>query len=273
MQSESRSCKAVHRLLDSYISNELLVETNIEILDHLEACSACTAALDSKVQARAALRLAVQRETAPDGLLQAIRNGLPGHSQPAIRERWAMAAVILVGLFLGGIGIWHLKLQKNSASGDVQQILELGLAAYEQCPAEAGIDSLGWEYDGLVEAIGAEKPLNYGIAGAHRCMFDGRLFVTVVLKQEDARVSFIVTEKDNEQLADRGQRPSIEASGVPVYSSRSAGYQIAGFETGRHLAFVISKSEGDANLRLASSIAALYAPSVRSTQKEARNGH
>ena len=275
MQFENKSCEEVLRLLDSYISNELLTETNLDILDHLDRCAACTAALDSRVHARASLRVAVQRETAPPELLESIRSALPRRSSSltgAIGERWAMAAVILMGVLLAGVGVWYVQ-PRSPGSAETERILDMGLAAYQHCPSEPGFESLGWEYDGLVEAIAEEKPSNYEIAAAHRCMFDGRLFVNVVLQENNERVFFVVTEKENEQFSGRERSIALEASGVPVYNRAIDNRQVAGFETGRHLAFVISDLGTDASLKIASSIAALYAPSVRSTQKEARNGH
>src|SRR5262245_24946861 len=173
MHSENKSCEAIHRLLDSYVSNELLTETNLDILDHLDHCANCSAALNSKVEARAALRQAVHEEAAPAELMDSIRNALPRRS--LARQQWAMAAVVLLGLFLGGTTIWYVQPWGDSASPETERLLNLGLAAYEHCPADAGFDSLGWEYDGLVEAIGEQKPLNFDMAGAHRCVFDGRI--------------------------------------------------------------------------------------------------
>lgn len=270
MQSENKSCEAIGRLLDAYVSNELLTETNLDVLDHLDRCADCSAALNSRIEARAALRMAVHQETAPTELLHSIRNALPRRS--FVGQQWAMAAVILLGVFLGGLSIWYVQ-PWGTASGETERLLNMGLAAYEHCPADAGFDSLGWEYDGLVEAISEEKPFNLNMTGAHRCVFDGRLFINVVLEEANERAFLVVTEKDHEQLFDRGRASALEASGVPVYTSTAGNFQIAGFETGRHLAFVVSKLASDANAQIASSIAALYAPSARSTQKEARNGH
>src|SRR5262245_49535590 len=109
MQLENRSCEAVHRLLDSYISNELLTETNLEILDHLDRCAACTAAVESRIMTRESLKVAVQGETAPAELLEGIRSALPRKSSSLIGERWAVAAVILMGLILGVVGVRQVK--------------------------------------------------------------------------------------------------------------------------------------------------------------------
>jgi hypothetical protein len=56
-----------------------------------------------------------------------------------------------------------------------------------------------------------------------------------------------VTEKEDEQFSEWDRSRAFEASGVPVYGNTIGNHQIAMFETGRHLAFVISKLTGDAN--------------------------
>ena len=273
MQSENRSCESVRRLLDAYVSNELLTETNLDILEHLDRCVACSAAFGSRVQTRETLRRAVRRETAPAELLQSIRKSLPRRGSQGVWERWAVAAVILAGVLLGGMGVWYLQPHDITESAQLERILNMGLAVHEHCPADAGLESLGWEYNGLVEVIGEEMPSNYGVAAAHRCVFNGRVFVQVVLEDKNARAAFVVTEKDGEELSNSSRATAFKASGVPVFTRTINNHQVAGFETDRHLAFVVSELAGNENLRLASSLAALYAPSTRSTQKEARNGH
>src|SRR5262244_2960134 len=39
---ENGECKRVRSYLDSYLSNELMVETNLEVLKHLENCADCS---------------------------------------------------------------------------------------------------------------------------------------------------------------------------------------------------------------------------------------
>jgi hypothetical protein len=261
----------VRRLLDAYVSNELLVETNSEILEHLEHCSDCSAALDSRLRARAALKHAVTQEIAPPELMESIRMALPQRS--LVHRQWAAAAVLLA-LLLGSAGFWYLRRGQELRAEGSERILNMGLNAVEHCPESARLDDLGWEYNGLAEVLGEEMPSDYGIAGAHRCMLDGRLFVRVVLEAGDSRVYFVVTENREDRFsADPGER-ALSAEGVPVYTATIRNHQVAGFETRRHLAFLVSPNlTRDANLQLATSIAALHAPLMRSTLEETRNAH
>lgn len=53
------NCREFKELVDSYLSNELLVETNHSVLRHLESCSNCRAVLGDHREVRARLRNAV----------------------------------------------------------------------------------------------------------------------------------------------------------------------------------------------------------------------
>src|SRR5207247_2439839 len=59
------ACEKTRKYLDSYISNELLVETNHDVLHHLESCPACSAELDARTQLRTRLKAAVNTQSVP----------------------------------------------------------------------------------------------------------------------------------------------------------------------------------------------------------------
>lgn len=54
------NCKDFKEIADSYLSNELLVETNHEVLQHLENCANCRRELGARRELREILRLAVK---------------------------------------------------------------------------------------------------------------------------------------------------------------------------------------------------------------------
>ncbi len=65
-------CEIVRWYMDSYISNELLMESNHEILRHVEECSECLRELEIRLRIRASLQSAVRQEPVPTGLKQEI---------------------------------------------------------------------------------------------------------------------------------------------------------------------------------------------------------
>ena len=57
-------CSDFHKIADSYLDDELLVETNHEVISHLERCSACRGELAARRELRARLRSAFANSTA-----------------------------------------------------------------------------------------------------------------------------------------------------------------------------------------------------------------
>src|SRR5260370_31283379 len=74
-----KTCERIRRYFDSYLDNELLVETNHEVLRHLTACQDCTKVLDARSRLKAAVKRAVEQEHAPAALLESVRSGILGH--------------------------------------------------------------------------------------------------------------------------------------------------------------------------------------------------
>src|SRR5216684_1862406 len=88
--SSESACEKIRGYLDSYISNELLVETNHEVLRHLESCPSCSAEAEARSRVKAQLKAAVASQNVPADLA-------------AGWHRWAMAAAAAVVL---SVGIW-----------------------------------------------------------------------------------------------------------------------------------------------------------------------
>src|SRR5512133_1263549 len=67
------ACGRTRKYLDSYISNELLIETNHEVLRHLESCPECSAEADARSMLRGRLKTAVRSQSMPVELPAKIR--------------------------------------------------------------------------------------------------------------------------------------------------------------------------------------------------------
>src|SRR5262245_37625523 len=66
-------CEKTLGYLDAYISNELTVETNHEVLRHLEGCPGCSAELDTRTRLRSRLKTAVMAQSVPPEIQVRIR--------------------------------------------------------------------------------------------------------------------------------------------------------------------------------------------------------
>src|ERR1051326_1468837 len=90
------ACEKTRRYLDSYISNELLVETNHEVLRHLEKCPSCSSELEMRTRLRRHLKGVVERQSVPPDLQVRVREQIRSRSARPLWmfewTRWAAAA-------------------------------------------------------------------------------------------------------------------------------------------------------------------------------------
>src|SRR5437763_986267 len=87
------ACEKTRKYLDSYISNELLIETNHEVLRHVESCPVCAGELEARTQLRTRLKAAVNAQSAPPELRARIREKIrTDHSSSRFAASWFASA-------------------------------------------------------------------------------------------------------------------------------------------------------------------------------------
>ena len=86
-------------------------------------------------------------------------------------------------------------------------------------------------------------------------MANRRQYVHLILTgNNDAILSLVITEKNNESFREADAVAVMKASGIPIYRDRQGILEIAGFESDKYLAYVVSNLDRDANLNAASLI-------------------
>ena len=92
----------------------------------------------------------------------------------------------------------------------------------------------------LVEIVTTAAGPDASLLVAHRCTFGGREFIHLVLQEGDNIASVVVTKRrEGEDLG-----PGLDAA-------KAGRFEIAGFEAGEYLAFVISDLPRERNMELA----------------------
>jgi len=283
-------CEEIRKYLDSYISNELLIETNHEVLRHVENCPACASELESRTQLRTRLKTAVNAQSVPPELQARIREKIrTDHSSSWFgagwfASGWSRGAVAVAASLIISVGVWlnyspekmpaltdrpgqNVYIQKVSAT--LAAVLKVGLGDHIHCsifrkypkdppPVEKMEADLGASYKGLLPVVRAAVPDGYRVIMAHQCSYAGRHFIHLTLEKDGDLLSLVVAHrKDGESLG--ALPPALETSGVPVYQSAATRYQVAGFEAGDFLAYVVSDLKSKANLHIAANLA----PAVR----------
>lgn len=278
------ACERTRKYLDSYIINELLVETNHEVLRHLEHCPACSAEAETRLHLRARLKSAVKTQPVPPELPALVRQRIRAEESRKSSSwawmRWPMAAAASVALCtvlyveyrperlpaISDRTAQNAYIQK--ISNTLATVLKVGLGDHLHCsvfrkkvasvPAAAEMEKeLGTDYKGLLTAIRAAAPEGYQVILAHHCSYLKRNFVHLTL-EKDGRLMSLVIARKQEGESFTNLTPNTE-HGAPIYQSNAGNYQVAAFDAGNFFAYVISDMKSKSNLQ----VAVAAAPAVK----------
>src|SRR5215471_810881 len=114
-----RSCEKYRRYFDAYLDNELLVETNQDVLQHLSSCVECARILEGRARVKQAVRSAVTSEDAPPQLAASLRAHL-GARRSSFHwstVRWVIAATAVVVLAVAGVERSRWEVSISSGDG------------------------------------------------------------------------------------------------------------------------------------------------------------
>jgi hypothetical protein len=228
----------------------------------------------------------VDGQSVPSGLSEKIRGQIRHYEpQPFAITSWTRWGAVAAAVLLAAFGSWIIRdrwigggiysdgpvqdafIQRISQT--ISMVLRVGLRDHVHCAVLSGIpktaptldqvaQDLGPKYNGLVPLVRARIPVNYRIVMGHQCDYAGRVYVHLTMSNGRNLMSLVITRKENnESLA--ALAPTLTASGVRVYQAAAQQYEVAGFETGDYLAFVVSDLSTKGNLQVAGNLA----PSVR----------
>jgi hypothetical protein len=262
-------CRDVRELADSFLGEELLTETNHEILRHLETCPVCRADLDARRTLRDGVRRAFHRaadlEPGPD-FIAGLRTSLQSTAYQAPARRgirlqgwWALAATVLlavtVGLaYRGREWIAATGALARAAVGDhlncalhfrlAEKPITLEDAAARYGPAYRVLENL--PPDDVMTTIGPARVLE-----RHACVYGGRRFAHVVLEYRGQRVSLLVTN------AERGLELKLPGEALPDVTSagRIDDMAVVSFRASSHMVFFAGEVAQTDLMKLADAVA------------------
>jgi hypothetical protein len=247
-------CRDVREMADSFLSEQLLVETNHELLRHLETCPVCRSEMAARRALRERLRSAfVQAEglrPRPEfaaELRTALRASQPGITRRSLQSWWSLAAGLALaaggGVFVrNSTGRSRIATLAREAAGDHQYCaVKFSLAERPISLEDAG-KQYGAFYAALAtfEAPAVDGPLE--LLERHACVYQGRRFGHVVFRYRGALTSLLVTD------AAPPPAPELEPA--------DSGPAVASFPAERFVGFVVADLDRQHVLRLAQAFAA-----------------
>ena len=282
LRFQNKECETINGYLDAYLSNELLVETTHEVLKHMENCTNCKQALDTRQRVKDSLRQAMQAQQAPPGLETKVRARLREQATALrfgwLTAPWAIASACAVFLIAGGMAAIQQRNQSATA-----KLLVLGASDHIGCaignhyspmpPDFAAVSApqrMGSSYGRLAPAITSQLG-EFKFVDGHRCEVGGRTYPHLILERNGTLLSVSLLEKQRGETFPNGILSGAEKlDGMGIYQSRQDGYAVAGFETSKHLIFVSSGFGDVENLALARKIAPATADILRPLEAKLR---
>jgi len=275
-------CNDFREIADSYLSDELLIETNHDVLRHLESCGECRSELAARRELRHELKTKFRASPElrpPDGFSTSLETRLreqafhrPGMVIPGIAYVGIAATLLIaIGLSLVAVQRWRLNQRElaawtsltNSATGDHREcalehklggtIISLGEAGHVYDRAYASL--------GDQTSLRASLPTGAQLLDAHSCAFAGRRFAHLVVKYHDQVASIVIARNDVNAKAPATMPGDVAAQ------FKSDSYQVAAFQTASHAVFVVSSLNETDNLTLARSVSPLLEKQIRNTEQ------
>jgi anti-sigma factor RsiW len=282
MEGNQMQCSDFQEIADSYLSDELLIETNHDVIRHLDACAACR----FELAARRELRYEIRREfnqaselRIPDGFSKNLRAQLKERAleRPAIvipRVAYvgiAAALLVAVGFGLLAVQRWRIGQRElaawasltNGATGDHRECaLEHKLTTTVITLTEAG-QVYDRAFANVADQASLQRSLPSGahLLDAHSCAFAGQRFAHLVLKYHDQVVSIVIARNDANAKA-----PTARA-GDTAAAFTSDSYQVAALQTTNHAVFVISSLNENDNMTIARAVSPLLEKQIRSAEE------
>ena len=266
-------CQNIREKLDLYLDNELLIETNQSVLDHLGFCQDCAAELESRIELRRLLKAALKvseddesdRDASSRKRTQMALARERGRKITA-RLRWAaLAASVLLAL---GLVYWRigstpkptnssfvntaasrtpaLVADANRDAVENHQVCALGYPpdwTFNRQRTEAKLTA---RFAPLIDVIGRHHS-SYQLIEGHICSYEQKKYAHLIFRGNGHTVSVFI-ENDEPGSKPKSSRPAeIDQAGYETY-------QVASVDTGIHRIFVVSDLPSGENLDLANQL-------------------
>lgn len=275
------NCRDFKELSESYLSDELMAETNIQLFRHLENCRDCRIELAERRKLRSSIKAAVLGS--PDfqmprrfGLQltaqlreMALRDSLWSRLFKTPRILVPVMAALLIAVTSGIIVLRYNSIAEIgtapsfSITGYLAQASLIAIGNHKDCAIDhlsvwtSGSMPVKEQAAQLAETVAVPLRANYRegieILHSHDCNFEGHEFSHVILRRDGRVVSvfFDKTEIDRNLTND-------ETATNSIVCEKQNGLQVASFRSNGKAVFVVSDLTEPENLQIARAISEAF---------------
>lgn len=254
-------CASTMRNLSAFLDGELPEPYLAVLSKHLDECRSCQHEVEVRKNMSCRLKSAVSTAQPSPYLATRIMAQVRAQERkPQWLQRgvWggACAAAVVAAVALS---LDDLRMKVYSQNAYISQLVRKvsavmapGLADHVHCsvyrkyrseapPIEKLHAQIGPEYKDLVNAVSTRVPTGFKIYIAHECGYNGRDFIHVGMHDGSHQISVMLAKRQpGESFRDSGLLPVITNGRLRIYNASAERFQVAGFETDTHLAYVVS---------------------------------
>lgn len=253
-------CRDFREIVDSYLSDELLTETNHDVLRHLEECADCRRLIESRRILRSQIKSAVLN--APEfqisedfyktlwTQLKTASNVEESSKNTFWLGNMSWLAFAASVIFVAGLGFWFfqpqsvpvipLEVARNEEKTIEPTLAEFAVGDHQNCAVIFNLAERPIEIDikeakyadlrqGILEPLRSSDK-KYEFLESHLCKYAGHQFTHIVFKHQGKTVSVLLTDLQN----------YAPLNNEEIAENFSNGYQIARFDIKNKAVFVVS---------------------------------
>lgn len=271
---QKMDCRSFKEMLDSYLCQELAVETNHAMLHHAEHCSSCRCELGARRQLRESLRRSCAQECMSEEALARLRARLRAEClaecgegtaswtvrwREVVKQLWAPKVLwpfaVTAALLVVGLGAWRWLLQPTSGGQTLSPALfDAATEDHLSCgvkhlnaflaagPAAINPESLG-KYDlacARLPQVVAPDVAGLHLCAAHVCNAQERQFAHLVYTKDAQVVSLLVTARDAKALGLPEVLPADADNSPQLELNRRQDIQLGAYQTAKRVVIVVS---------------------------------
>ena len=286
-------CRNFKELLDSYLSDELAVESNHQIIRHSEMCLNCRSEMGARRNMRSMLRESVKATTATPDFKNRLRASLREAANPMApivektsfwnrllgsfaTQKFAFASAILILL---AFGAFYFFPTKNVQAAELSpQLFAQAAGDHDYCSAKwlqfqnpvtelSGADSIDPAFKNLPQ-LSQHQALGLTLHHAHVCSQEGRLFAHLVYTRGNEMISLLITERNPAALKN-GIVPNDDGlkDGIQNALNIKDKYNISAIQTSKHILLIVSSLDEASNKQLAEKLAQPISQHLRQISK------
>lgn len=286
---QTMDCRNFKEVLDSYLSDELAVETNHAVMRHAEQCGDCRAEMSARRNLRGVLRQVVTSTAVTPEFRNQLRERLRSEAMPETSKskvardtrrespilkwfgmlampQWAVATAALLLVLASGT---YMMFNASSVQAAALSpgLLQQAAGDHDHCSAfwrnltQGENDPVHQieNFDPALQDLGqhsAHKALGVHFHYAHVCHQGGRAFVHLIYSRDGELISLLVTQRNAEAMKD-GVVPTDD--GIKAGLQRELGllgkYNVSAWQTSRHVVLLVSSLDEQTQQKFAEKLA------------------